>query len=189
MKNTQIGRAVLAAMTLAVTGVGTAHAKDESLCRAGFICASYPDGVLRAMTDAGLTAKLSTDSQGDPSIEGEADGYKYDVFFYGCEGGKQCDSLQFQISFSAGPDNTLELANKWNIGKRFLQAGVRANGVLAFSYDLTTVGGVHADNFDDVLVWWSVMLDELAKFFDANLPKEEKATEPAPAEPVATTTS
>lgn len=187
MNKVRIGQAMAVALMLVIAGAGEAHAKDESLCRAGSICASYPDGVLRALTEAGITAKLGVDGQGDPSIEGEASGYKFDLFFYGCEASKQCDSLQFQVSFSAAPENTAALANKWNSSKRFLQAGVRPNGVLAFSYDLTTVGGVNAENFDDVLVWWQVMLEEVATFFDANLPKTEKTDSPPDAAPVTAT--
>lgn len=182
-------RAMLATFLVMGGGATPALAKDETLCRAGFVCASYPEGVLRAMTDAGLTAKLGVDRQGDPSIEGEGAGYKFDVFFYGCENKKQCDSLQFQVSFSASPELDTEFANKWNVSKRFLQAGVRENGVLAFSYDLTTVGGVSADNFDDVLVWWQVMLDEVGNFFDANRPKDEKPADAPAADPVVTPTA
>ena len=168
----------LAALVVAVASMNAAAAKDTGLCPASMVCASYPEGVLRAVNGAGIAARLEQDAQGDPVVRGEAAGYKFDLFFYGCEGGKACDSLQFQVGFRKDAGVTGDLANRWNASKRFLQAGVRPNGDLVFSYDLTTVGGVSAANFGDILTWWEVMLGELPGFFDTNLPKTDLVSPP-----------
>ena len=42
---------------------------------------------------------------------------------------------------------------------------VNENGSLAFSYDVTTVGGLTKANFADVVDWWQVMLGQVRTYF------------------------
>ncbi len=151
---------------------GTAQAQDKQPCGIDMVCASNPDSVLAALEAAELEARLSTDTTGDPMIEVEA-GYHFDIAFYGCIEGKDCDSLRFQLLFRAGPENTPELANKWNGTKRFLQMSVRPDGKLTATYDVATIGGLNKRNFHDVLDWWDTMLDDLSAFFTANIRKTD----------------
>lgn len=158
--------AAIAALFLAA---GAVQAQDRDPCGAGLVCASDPDSVMRAMEKAGLKPKKSVDNQGDPMIESAEAAYHFDVYFYGCEQHKNCDSLRFQVAFTKEAENTTELANKWNAAKRFLQASVPADGRFVVAYDVATIGGVNERNFADILDWWQSMLGELGEFFQKEL--------------------
>lgn len=165
MKRRIIGCAVLALMMVGSPAI----AADSEPCPAGLICASDPKGVAAALQELGYRAALGKDEDsGRPEISSAASGYNYTVYFYDCEKEAKCASLQFNISFSDDGGNTVELANKWNLNKRFLQMSVNDKKTLYASYDVTTVGGLTKKNFADVVDWWSVMLGELSKFFKEN---------------------
>jgi len=148
-------------------------AEDAKPCGAGLICASNPQTVMAALEKAGLKPKLSKDGEGDPMIESDESSYHFDVYFYGCAEHKNCDSLRFETLFEKAPENTPELADKWNSKKRFLQASVRNDQQFAVAYDLATIGGLNAANFGDVIDWWNSQLSELATFFKEEVPEEK----------------
>lgn len=162
----------LAAAGLAAACLSSpAAAEDTAPCDVGMVCASKPETVIAAMEKAGFKPKLVTDTDDDPMIESDEASYHFEVYFYGCKEHRNCDSLRFEVLFKKEPENTVELANKWNSSKRFLQMSVKSDGKLGAAYDLATIGGVNAKNFADVLDWWSSMLGELGEFFDAEVPK------------------
>ncbi|MFM9978960.1 MAG: YbjN domain-containing protein [Sphingomonadaceae bacterium] len=147
-----------------------AMAADTDPCGKDLVCASDPQTVLKALQTAGYRAKLDKDGSGDPMISSSASGYNFDIYFYGCKANTSCDSMQFQISFEKDAANTLALANKWNASKRFSQAYISDKGSFVMNYDVTTVGGINAANFADVIDWWQVMLGNLRTFFADNPP-------------------
>ncbi|MBB4839105.1 hypothetical protein HNP52_002174 [Sphingomonas kyeonggiensis] len=166
MRNLMIAAAVL---TGAWTMPVTAQTAGQPPCGKDLVCANAPQTVLAAMEKAGFKPKMSADRDGDPMIEGQGI-FRFNVFFYGCD--KQhvnCDSLRFEALFVKAPENTPAFANKWNAGKRFLQASVHADGQLGVAYDVAMVGGLNQRNFSDVLDWWNSQLEELAAFFKAEL--------------------
>lgn len=144
--------------------VNPATAKDTKPCGVGMVCASAPKTVADVLQDEGYKAKIDVDNQGDPKITSSANGFNYDIYFYGCEKGKDCDSLQFNVSFKAEDDNTPEYANAWNVKKRFLQASTNDKKELELRYDVTTAGGLNKRNFADVVDWWSSMLGDFTVF-------------------------
>ncbi|WP_404338727.1 YbjN domain-containing protein [Sphingomonas sp. MMS12-HWE2-04] len=148
-----------------------AAAEDAAPCAANLVCASAPATVVEAMEKAEFEPKLSKDRDGDPMIESNVAPYQFSLFFYGCTEHVKCDSLRFESAFEKAPENTLELANKWNAQKRFLQAFIRPNGEFVVAYDLATIGGLNKNNFADVLAWWNNQLEELATFFEEEIPK------------------
>jgi hypothetical protein len=166
-------RLIRAVVAAALVWGSAAQAADKTPCPAGLVCASDPAGVLAAMKKKGLDVKLSTDNEGDPMIEAEV-GYHSSVYFYGCEAHKNCDSLRFDVNFEKAPENTLALANDWNKSERFLQMALNDDGTLDASYDVSTLGGLDSANFDDVLDWWSQMLDQLSDFFQKKVPPAKK---------------
>ncbi|WP_176591065.1 YbjN domain-containing protein [Sphingobium sp. EM0848] len=164
MKKTAIAAALWAAF---MTTSG--QAADSDPCGPGLVCANDPQTVVRALQAEGYKAALGkSKTTGNPKIESAASGYDFTIFFYECEQGKNCGSLQFQLSFEDDGGNTPELANKWNKDKRFSQMSVWDDHSLALAYDVTTVGGLNQKNFADVIDWWAVMLGEAAKFFKEN---------------------
>lgn len=147
---------------------GLASAKDAATCGKGLICANNPETVAAALRAEGMKVEVTKDGEGDPKIESKMAGYNFSILFYGCEEHKLCDSLQFYISFEDDGKNTPQLANKWNSGKRFLQMAAMDDGTLRVSYDVSTMGGLTAANFTDVVDWWRTMLGELNIFFKDN---------------------
>lgn len=71
-------------------------AADTEPCGANLVCASDPQSVVQALQAEGYKAALGKSSQtGNPKIESAASGYNYTIYFYECEQGRQCGSLQF----------------------------------------------------------------------------------------------
>jgi len=151
------------------SGALPAAAQDRAPCGKELVCASDPGSVLQAMQAARLKARLATDESGDPMIEVTGQPYRFDVYFYGCEGHRNCDSLRFELSFAKDPEATVALANKWNAAHRFMMAAVKDNGNFVLSYDIGMIGGTTRRNFADTLDWWSSMLGEAADFFAKEL--------------------
>ena len=139
---------------------GSAQAQDRDPCGTGMVCASDPATVMQALEKAGLAPKLGEDDLGDPMIESGASVYDFAVFFYGCEKNAHCDSLQFHLLFRKEPENTAELANKWNAAHRFLKAAVNDKGQLVMAHDVATIGGLNQRNFADVIDWWKVAVGQ-----------------------------
>lgn len=161
MKNVM---SALIALGLGVTAAA-ASASDTDPCGAGMVCASSPETVVKAVQEAGFRAVLKKDNSGDPMITSAASGYDFNIFFYGCEDGKNCSSLQFSTSFADDGKNTTELANLWNRQRRFSQMAIGEDGSLDLTYDVTTFGGLNERNFADVVDWWQTMLGALNAFF------------------------
>ncbi len=147
-----------------------AMAEDKEPCTTDMVCASDPKTVVEPFREAGLKAKLMLDDGGDPMIESAASGYKFETFFYGCVETKACDSVQFRVTFVKEPENTVELANKWNAIKRFSQMHVNTDSELIVNWDITTVGGLNKKNFADVIGTWESVLGELGRFFNEHIP-------------------
>lgn len=179
MKSMWIVAAAFAAM-LAVP----ATAKDAEPCGKDLICASDPTTVAAQMMRSGYQAMIGKDNQGDPKIDSAASGYKFGVYFYGCEANKACDSLQLYASFDADPARDAAFANKWNETKRFTQMAIDKDGDVRLTYDVATIGGLTRKNFGDVLDWWTSMLGTFEKFSNEN-PATGVKPVPTPAAPKA----
>lgn len=157
-----------AAGLLVLFATGTASAKDTDACGKDLVCASAPTSVAAAMMRAGYQALIEKDDLGDPKINSAANGYNFQVLFYGCEEHTACDSLQFHIAFTPDPRRDDGYANEWNGRKRFSQMSVDKDGSPRITYDVATIGGLTQRNFSDVLDWWTSMLAEAGKFSDAH---------------------
>ncbi|RYY26460.1 MAG: YbjN domain-containing protein [Sphingomonadales bacterium] len=156
--------------TAALCSAAPAFAQDRTACAAGQVCASNPASVVAAMEKASLKPALGKDANGDPLIKSEgASAYHFDVYFYGCEKTKNCDSLRFEVIFEKEAAATPALANKWNVTHRFIQAAVKDDGRFVMAYDVPTIGGVNPRNFADMLDWWTSMLGEAGDFFTKEL--------------------
>lgn len=173
MRNLMFAAALAAGFGALPAAAQEQEAAMQPPCGKDQICANAPQSVFAAMEKAGYKPKLTTDREGDPMIESDESVYHFDVYFYGCN--KQhanCDSLRFEVLFEKAPENTPAFANKWNSGKRFLQAFIRDDGQMGLAYDVAMIGGLNQRNFSDVLDWWDSQLGELGKFFkkELNLP-------------------
>ena len=158
-------------MQLALWTPLPALAADD--CPSSYICASRPEGIVSTLQALGYKAALGkSDASGNPRITSAASGYDFEIFFYGCENGANCNSLGFMATFEKDPLNSTELVNDWNREKRFsVMSYDPKDGSISISYDLTTVGGISQVNFSDAVGWWDAMLGQARTFF-----KEHQAT-------------
>ena len=156
---------VFSVFAFTLFSIGGAQAKDTDACGTDMVCASDPQTVVDALQREGYRAKLDKDNSGDPMISSAATGYNFDIFFYGCEEKKQCDSLQFSVTFDSDKTDTPKLANEWNVGNRFGKAAINDKNQFQLRYDVATIGGLNKTNFKDSLDWWSAVLGDLKVFF------------------------
>ncbi len=154
---------ILARYSLAVVlslGVGLAlPAAGLAQNAADLLDGSDPAAILRIAEGYG-SAMLDKDSVGDPMIEGRIDGQSYTVFFYGCEGGVGCSSIQFTTYF-AGVRPDAAVVSDWNDENRFGTLYLDGDGDLAIDLDVNLFGGVTRKNLDDTFDWWRVVLEEV----------------------------
>jgi hypothetical protein len=120
------------------------------------------------------SAELEVEEDGSPRIRARMGGQRYMVYFYGCEGGKDCASVQFWTYISA-PADPYAAANDWNSRRRFGNAYIDREGDLSVTMDVNLWGGVSVKNLDDSFDWWRVILELL----DEEFPDSRPATEPA----------
>jgi hypothetical protein len=118
---------------------------------------SDPAAILQIAQGYG-SAMLDKDAVGDPMIEGRIGGQAYTLFFYGCEGGANCSSIQFTTYFAnVRPD--AGAVSTWNDANRFGTLYLDRDGDLALDMDVNLFGGVTRRNLDDTFDWWRVVLE------------------------------
>lgn len=131
------------------------------------LMANSPEGIARAMQDFGYRAELTTDSQGDPLIKSAAGGANFSVYFYGCTGGRHCQSIQFSAGFDLENGTTLEVVNDWNARKRFAKSYLDDEQDPYLELDVNlSYSGVTEKNFADTLETWEKLLAEFKTHID-----------------------
>jgi hypothetical protein len=141
------------------------------------VAGDNPDKILEIARGFG-SAELETDSDGAPRIRGRMNGVLYSVFFYGCEDGKDCATIQFW-TFTDAPADALTAVNDWNRDRRFGKAYIDADGDVVIEMDVNLLGGVTPKNLDDTFDWWRIVLERAGEEF----PESQGQTvtpEPAP---------
>lgn len=118
--------------------------------------ASDPEGVAAALRDLGWRASHAVDAEGDPMVESSIEGVDYTIFFYGCEGGRNCTALLFSAGFDLADGATLASMNDWNSGRLVGAAYLDAENDPFLQMFVTTVGGLNHENFGDVVDWWRI---------------------------------
>jgi Putative bacterial sensory transduction regulator len=127
------------------------------------VTADNPEKILEIARGFG-SAEMETDSDGSPRIRARMDGTLYTVFFYGCEDGKDCTTIQFWM-FTDAPPNALVVVNDWNRDRRFGKAYIDKDGDVVIEMDVNLLGGVSAKNLDDTFDWWRIVLERAGEEF------------------------
>ena len=118
-----------------------------------------PEEVANILRDAGYRAELLHQNN-RWRIHTGMGGRKITVYLY-CEE-TSCDSLTYSLGFSASPDFTLTIANKWNRDKRYAKAYIDTDGGIVVEYDLSFNGGVTRDTVAES----ARLFDRLVSMFD-----------------------
>lgn len=127
------------------------------------VTAGNPEKILEIARGFG-SAEMETDSDGSPRIRARMAGTLYTVFFYGCEDGKDCTTIQFWM-YTDAPPNALVVVNNWNRDRRFGKAYLDDEGDVVVEMDVNLLGGVSAKNLDDTFDWWRIVLERAGEEF------------------------
>ncbi len=185
MRGSIIPHAIKLAAALALAVVSPVRAQEVG-CGEGMVCAADPPTLIRVLEAGGYKAQwLRSRITENPMISSAANGYAFDIYFYGCAQHADCTSISFSTTFRKSATSSAELANDWNRRNRFGQMVYDPDsGMMSLAYDVTTKGGLTAANFADVLDWWVSTLASLHGSFEASAATDAVQPLPPP-EPVA----
>ena len=133
---------------------------------AGQISAADPAAIVAEMQRLGYRAELTTDDGGDPKIKSAAGGANFSIYFYGCESGKDCTSIQFSAGFDKANGLDLAVANDWNTRKRYGKVYLDDERDPYIEMDIDMEGGIRTELFADNLGIWDRMLSDFKKHID-----------------------
>ena len=149
---------LLAAVALTLAPLG---ANAQAL-----VDASDADIIAALVQDEGYRAVTGTDGVGDPMITSSANGYDFDIFFYGCTDGENCRDVQFSVSFDVEDGMSLTRAQDFNLEKRWVKVYLDDESDPRLEMDVNLYGGVSATNFKDTLDWWVIMMNDFIEYID-----------------------
>lgn len=132
----------------------------------GLVDASSPQAIAGLMQQAGYRAVVTTDNVGDPKIESSAAGADFSIYFYDCENGQNCLSLQYTSGYDLPDGASLGLINDWNSTKRFGFAYLDNENDPFLNYDVNMSYGVTEQNFLDSLSLWDTILADFHSHID-----------------------
>lgn len=143
----------LALLVAMVTGFTSAAIANE-------INANQPESVAKALQDLGYQARMDTDAQGDPVIHSSVSGDRFNIRFYLCKNGKDCEGLHFSAGWDMDNGFDMERINKWNLERLVGKAHLDSESDPILEMYVTTKGGLNEANFADVVDWWRVAMGE-----------------------------
>lgn len=126
--------------------------------------AATPSGIsgpemVKILQDEGYQAKLSTDADGDPTIESRMSGLTVHVTFYDCQA-MRCESLQLSVGLDLDKGTTPAVVNTFNRGFRYVRAYLddEMDPFLKFDFELPLVD--HPRYVASQLGTWEQLLGE-----------------------------
>jgi hypothetical protein len=106
--------------------------------------------------DEGAEIEVLEDNVGDPQLNVTYYGSEFTVFYYGCDNGVDCDSIQFYSGYAMGGSVRLKTINDFNAEKRWVRAYVADDGAAKLEMDVFLgKDGVSADDFATMVSLWS----------------------------------
>ena len=125
------------------------------------VTASDPQSVVAALQAEGYAAKMEKTSDGDPVIRSQSSGSSFSVFFYNCEKGQKCATVQFHAGYNTDIDKgpPLHKINAWNKTNRFGRAYLddENDPIVEMDVDLDDGGMSRALFIDNLEFWTSIM--------------------------------
>jgi hypothetical protein len=115
----------------------------------------------------GASVELSEDNVGDPFLEVEHYGTDFSIYFYGCTGGTDCDSIQFFSGYRTEGAVRIVKANEWNADNQYSRAYISDSGSARIEHDVYLGrNGMHPDDFATLVSKWASRLREFDEFID-----------------------
>jgi hypothetical protein len=146
---------------LAIAAALAAQAVPAS---AQMVRAQDPQTLVKALQDAGYTARLGTDRIGDPMITSGVSGTTFQIYFYNCTQNKDCATVQFHSGYDLRNPVDLPKLNEWNRTKRFARAFLDKENdpILEMDVDLDD-GGLSPALFIDNIEFWASLLGDFER--------------------------
>ncbi|HVJ72107.1 MAG TPA: YbjN domain-containing protein [Sphingomicrobium sp.] len=120
--------------------------------------------VVSALQRAGYKALVKKDEDGAPFVQSGQGGYEFLVFFYGCEDGVNCDTVQFYAGFDEHKADLAKI-NSWNADNRFGRAYLSEKGSARIEMDVDLEdGGMSPALFEDNVEYWVAAMSKFATF-------------------------
>lgn len=135
-KSSGLRNLVLAA-AVALAGPALAQPKDAPVAT---LTSVSVEGFASLLQDQGFKAE-QVQGRYVPLVFTGMAGRQVSVGFYDCTAGA-CAAIQYRLIFRKDDDLTLDLANAWNVRKRFAKAHVATDGRLILEWDYDLSGGV-----------------------------------------------
>ncbi|SFI91822.1 YbjN domain-containing protein [Jannaschia pohangensis] len=131
------------------------------------ISASDPEGVMRAMQQVGYLATMGVDDLGDPKISSKVSESNFSVYFYGCNNGTECTSIQFSSGYDLEVPMNAKRINDWNRENRFARAFVDDTGDPFIRMDIVMAPpGVSVESLEFDLDFWRILVEDFEDFID-----------------------
>lgn len=115
--------------------------------------------IMTIIQDEGYSISMDQEDNGNPVLVGKLDGSEYRVYFYGCDSGNGCDSIQFSTGYNLNDGMTLESVNEWNRGKRFAKVYLDDDMDPWMEMDINLDGGVTRRNMQDTMDYWRLLMN------------------------------
>lgn len=118
------------------------------------------------LQDQGFRAKLEVLDDGDPVIRSNSSGTNFSIYFYNCERGTNCQSIQFFVAYDLEDGTSLERINQINTRNRFTKIYLDDENDPYMELDVNLAFGVTHENLADTLEWWLLSMGELERELD-----------------------
>lgn len=149
---------------IALLALATAPAAAQD---ATLVSAAAPESVKRAMQEVGYLATMGMDDLGDPKIDSKVSDSNFSVFFYGCNNGVGCTSVQFSSGYDLDIPLSAKKINDWNRENRFARAFVDDDGDPFIRMDVVMAPpGVTAASLAVNLDFWRILIEDFEDFID-----------------------
>lgn len=153
LKKSLVAGALLATIPLSVSAEPLVTAED-------------PEVIAGLIRDLGYRADIGVDNIGDPMISSSAHGYDFDIFFYDCTDGANCQAVQFSSAYDLDDGMSLTKAHDFTREKRWVKVYLNDDSDPRVEMDYNLRGGVSVDNFNDTFDWWLVLMEEFVDYID-----------------------
>jgi hypothetical protein len=130
------------------------------------IDATSPQALAELLQQQGYRAVVGQDTSGNPKIDSSAAGVDYSIYFYGCNNGSDCQSLNFSSGFDLDRGTSFQAMNDWNSSQFFAYAYLDDESDPFLNMDMNLAYGVSADNFVDSLAIWEQLLSDFQGHID-----------------------
>ncbi len=157
--------ALIAAMPAIAVGQSSSESRSSGRRHQGELIDATQTRAILSVAKGYGSAKIGRTKKGKPKITGRIGGYKYGVYFYGCnKQNRGCKNIQFAAYFTGASGLSEEKINDWNRRYRFGKAYLDKDGDPFITLNVNLFGGVSTKNLEDTWDWWRTVVKQFAKF-------------------------